>query len=85
MTRSGTYPCSNPDCGKILEDAESATLWMNSDLGLTTLRSCRNQECAKKAVLAAEAMGWKLRKGNLPPMKPEEREAYLAKRASRDS
>lgn len=83
MKHSGQYPCANPDCSKVLESADSATLWMNTEFGLSTLRCCRNQDCAKRAVDEARvSRGWRLQKGNVPPMKADEREEFLARRAA---
>lgn len=64
---TGTYACAA--CGELLDGADTATLWMNTPYGLSTLRSCRTQECARAASVSRP--GWKLRKGNRPPGEPE--------------
>lgn len=76
-----TYECAG--CGAAVENRESATLWMTTPLGLSTLRACPSQECARLAIERAPA-GWRLRPGNLPPFRDaDERVAHVAAREAR--
>ena len=58
-------------CMKPLEPEEVGTIWCDTPLGMTTLKTCKTQECGKGALAARP--GWKMRKDNQPPMSKKEK------------
>lgn len=52
-------------CGRALEREEVGTIWCSTPLGMTTLKTCKTQECGKGAL--AVRPEWAMLKGNKPP------------------
>lgn len=73
-------------CGEPIPDREEGTVWCDAPLGMTTLKTHRVTACARKAV-EKQGPGWRIRKGNRPPLSKAERHGILkgkGKKAAED-